>query len=881
MRYDDAGNRRRRPRAIALAAAFTAALLTLSPRPASAVEMLSPTQIEAMIASLARKVASDTEGDGTPLDAATAALLIRSKTRTEAIIDIDASCPIVGTVANLSTHPLFNVVVTASESLTKSGAGIESTIHIAYLPAQSRVRVSFPCKTSSLGYSTKYISGDGFGPATPLTPQGVELMVGQQADCAATYSGTYSATDVTGSIAAQVLEYVADTASFNDMVTALLRTDKGGAVVGKFAARGSSGEKALWLAPLIAGATRAAAGSAFEAMVAGGLDMTSKPMKPVLEKLCSAGQPERDRAALWTRALAGIPGASAEARAAILKKCAGSAAQTGARLKMASASELAAALDALDGPAFDTALTAADGPPIRVEAIAGLLRATLDAKKLAAVTRRYPPSSFTTPAAIRELVLGGVGATSGPLDTEKAAIVASGLDRLHMLAEPDAAALIGQLVALVAQGKVVAAPIRDVISEHAVHAPEAVKTALAAVVRVESKVLAPDWLIARADEKKLDLLAFLAVNREHLGSCDASSSQLQSCLALLPSAAPGLSREAFTPAFIASALKIISNVDAADDLARLAKSAGAVGFDTRPIVDSVCSKADSAARESPPDLNATEALLAAATSIDPSAACVGQVRSGMRWRGITAAGSVALRVLVLLVMVALGVVYVRRSWGAVRAKLREANLEVATAQAEGGGERRLDAATWTPEITAGLADLAQSLEGETSADLRAAASLLRAIPPEARAEIVRRARLAANATLRTGDVSSLLVKLPSALVYVVCFAGRAEQPQTVRRHAEFRDGWEAHAARVREAALAGSPGLPLLGLLFFLHADAVKGTLLVALDGDGVHVVPERLLGEREARARAGQISRNHHDFELERANAARPPAEGLTAAQG
>ncbi|MEP7120876.1 MAG: hypothetical protein ABJE95_08205 [Byssovorax sp.] len=881
MRDHDAGNRRRRPWGVALLAVFAATLLTFSPRRASALETLSDAEIEAMITSLARKVAADTEGDGPPIDAAKANLLIRLKTRSQALIDVDASCPITGTVANLSAHPLFNVVVTATESMTKTGAGIESTIHLAYLPAKSLARVSFPCKTSSLGYGTKYISGDGFGPATPLTPEGVDDMLVQPADCAASRTGTFSAADVKGTIADQVMEDIDDKAAFTDLVTALLKTERGGAVVGRSAARGSSGEKALWLAPLIGGATHAAAASAFDAMIIGGLDMTSKPMKPILDKLCGAGQPELDRAALWTRALAGIPGATAEARAAILKKCAGTAAQTGARLKMASAPQLAAALDALDGAGFDAALSATDGPPIRVAAIAGLLRATRDAKKLATVTHRYPLAGFTTGAAIRELVLGVAVAASGALDAEKAALVAGGLDRLHELAAPEADALAGELMALVAQGKIVAEPIRAVISEHAAGAGDAVTTALAAVVRDESRVLAPDWLMARAAEKKLDLLAFLTLNRASLRTCDTSLSELQECLTLLPTAAPGLSREAFTPAFVAATLAMINAVDGADDVASLAKSAAAVGLDPKPIVDGLCSKADKAARATKPDLSTAEALLSAAISIEPAATCVGEVRSGMRWRGITDAGSVALRFLVLMVIIALGTVYIRRSWSTVRGKIREANKEVENAQADGGGERRLDAATWTPEITAGIADLAQSLEGETSPDLRAAATLLREIPAEARGEIVRRARLAANTTLRTGDVSSLLVKLPSALVYVVCFAGRAEQPQTVRRHAAFRDGWEAHAARVREAAAEGSPGLPLLGLLFFLHADAVKGTLLIALEGDDVHVVPERLLGEREARGRAGQISRNHHDFELERASGAQPPAADLAAAEG
>jgi hypothetical protein len=882
MRDDGNGNRRRRPWAITLVVALATTLTTLTPRPAGAVEALSSAQIEAMISSLARKIAAEDDSTGTPIDATMAALLIRSKTRTQALIDVDASCPIAGTVANLTTHPLYNVVVTATESSTKMGGGIESTIHIAYLPAKSLVRVSFPCKTSSLGYGVKYISGDGFGESSPITMEGVAEMITQRADSAAGLGGTYSASSgVSGSIADQVLKASDADEGFRDLVTTLLKTEQGGAAVGRFAASGAFGEKATQLVPLLAGAPRLGAIAAFEAMMTEGVDSASPSVKALVDKVCGAGQAERDRAALWTRALSGMASAGAPARALILKKCAGTAAQTATRLKMATPTELAAALDALDGPGFDAALDAINGPPMRTEAITGLLRVTTDPKKLAAVTRRYPLSGFTSSPAIRELVLGVAGADAGSLDSEKAAIVAGGLDRLHELADADASKLIGDLAALVAHGKVTVTPIRSVIGEHAAAAPEAVKSALAAVAREESRVLTPEWLLARVDKKELDLQAFLDFNREELGSCTGSSTQLQVCLSQLPKAAPGLSREAFSPGFVATALNVVGAEDDAGDIVNLAKGFGAVGLDTKPIVDRVCSKADAAARHSPPDEDTVDKLLGAATSIDSSAACVGEVRSAVRWRAASAAGSVALRLLVLLVTIGIGILYIRRTWAAVRVKVRAANLEVANAQAEGGGERRLDAATWSQEITAGLADVTRTLGGETSEDLRAAAAVLRDIPAEARVEIVKRARLAANATIRSGDVSSLLVKLPTALVYIVCFAGRAEQPQTVRRHAAFRDGWEAHAARVREAALAGGPELPLLGLLFFLHADAVKGTLLIALEGQGAHVVPERLLGEREARARAGQISRYHHDFELERATAALPAADGLATAEG
>ncbi len=519
---------------------------------------------------------------------------------------------------------------------------------------------------------------------------------------------------------------------------------------------------------------------------------------------------------------------------------------------------------------------------------------TVDAKKLDVAMRRFPLSGIPTAGPVHVLVHAVAGADPGRLDAQKAAFVGAGLVRLQELAPADAAALVGELVGLVARGKIPSASIRGEIRGHAGLTPDtanAAKAALADAVREESTVLSPDWVIARGEQSGLDLFAFLDFNRLHLGECTTAAGALGVCLSSLPGAVPGLAREAFTPAFVEKAIDLTAGQEAPGAIVATAKALRDFGVDVKPVVDRMCAAADAADTASNTSAKASqmerdrnrdrgEALLQAAKSLDAGAACLVDVRSKMKWRAVTATGQTGLRFLFLLVPVAAAVIYLRSRWTPVRVKLEAAGREIGEARVAGGGERRIPGAVWSRATATGLADVAQALEGEPSDDLRAAAGLLREIPAEARAEILKKARSAANETMRTGDVTSVLVKVPRAAaatglaVYVVCFAGRAEQPQAVRRHEAFRDGWEVHAARVREALHAAdpaSPAPPLLGLLFFLHADAVTGTMLVALEGDGVSVVPERLLGEREARARPGRVNRHHQELDLAGGPAALP----------
>ena len=726
-----------RRRWAAALAAFAAVVSVLVPRHAGATQPLGDAQIESEITHFAAELAKETAGDANPIDARTAGVLIRLKSHVKALVEVDASCPISGQVYNLSPRPLFDVVVTVRESETRGeSGGLTSTLHIPYLPAKSMARVSFPCKMSRFTYGygsrTTYISGDGFADALPLTPAGVDAMVAQRADTED--RGGYSPATVSGSVADQILDaletqvIVRDGDDFRDVAAAFLKTEKGGRALGKFVVGHARGVRVGQLPALLAGASQAGAVGLLDGLTMGRLGVGAALAKPVVDRLCGAAQPERDRGALWLQVLSGkVLASAADARAEVLRRCAGSAAQTSARLKSATDAQLGAALGALEGPPFDAALAAADGPPRRWGAIAELLRATVDAKKLDLFTRKYPFSAMTDPKAVRDLLHAVAGAERGALDAAKAKILTLGLARLAELSPADANALVGELVGLVARGKLPSPAMSAAIRANATVAPLAAKAALAAVVREASTVLSPEWVLARADQGGLDLFAFADLDRERLGACLLGPDALSACLSTLQSAVPGLAREAFAPAFVEQALTVASSQREPEVVARTAKALQAAGVDVKPVVDRLCGAADSSDSASRTSARASsserernreraEAQLAAAASLDANARCVAEVRATMRSRAMTAAGQTALRFLALLVPIALCAVYLRARWAPVRRALADADREIEGARAAGGSDWRVPAGVWSRAASEGLADVTRALEGEASED---------------------------------------------------------------------------------------------------------------------------------------------------------------------
>lgn len=856
-----------------VAAALGSLAASFAPRPAAAAVPIRDGEVSGVIARAAAELQKDPSGGSLSSETVTAFLQVKSQAKALLAYDTDNSCPIGGKVYNLSAQPFYNVTISVTESETRGGTGTQKTLHVAYLPPKSYARFSIACnRNSAFGRRSMYLSVSSFADVTPLTAAGVAEMLGQSAD-SMELGGTFSAASAAGSVGDQVL-YAAEGSVFRDVASAFLTTEAGGAALGSLAANQGRGVKVDAIAAVLPRATPAAAASMLAALTNAGAG-DSPLFRPLADKVCGAAQPERARAALWIDALSGRFG-TGDGRAAILKKCGGNPQQTKERLKAAKDAEMVGALGVLEGPALAGALDVLAGPPTRWKQIAAFLGESSDAKRFGDVAARFPVASADTAASAAEVARALARSASGDLDALRAPLLRAAIDRAQALAPPEAAKLMGELAGLVARGSVPATDAQKVVQERVSLAPASVKEAIAEVVRDESKVLTPAWLIARADGGGLDLQAFLAANRAHMKSCVGSATAVRGCLRQVKEKVPGVAREAFEPAFVEAAQATLASVDE-DTVLETAAVMGGVGLDTAPVARQLCERASGLVGSRNGNLDKASSYLATALKVDAKAACVGAVRSDMRMRSLREAGDLSLRLLALLAPVAFGGFYLRRTWKPVRAKLLAADQ--GKEKEPGKGERRLLPGAWSRAVNTGLAHAAVALEGDSDDAHRAAAKLLLGLSAEARAEIVKKARTAANEAVRTGEVTSVLLKTEAAAIYVVCFAGRAEQPQTVRAHEAFRDGWEPHAARVREALAVDAPAIPMLGLLFFLHADVESGTMLVALEADGLRMIPERLLNEREARTHEGQINRHHQDLALGDAPAL-PAAEATAATE-
>jgi hypothetical protein len=830
---------------------------SFAPRPADAEVPIKDWEVNGIISRSASEILKSPSGSSMSTETVTAFLRERSQAKALLEYDSDNSCPIGGKVYNLSSQAFFNVTITLTESETRGGTGTEKTLHVAFLPAKSYARFSIACnRNSAFGRRSAYLSVSSFADVTPLSAAGVAQMLGQSAD-AMELGGTFSAGAASGSVGDQVL-YDAEGALFRDVAAAFLGGEAGGAALGRLAANQGRSAKVDAIAALLPRATPAAAASMLAALLGAGAG-GSPLFRPLADKVCGAAQPERAKASLWTEALSGRFG-TGEGRAAILKRCGGNPQQTKERLKAAKDEEVVAALGVLEGPALAGAMEVLAGPPPRWKQIAAFLGEAGDAKRFGDVAARFPVASVDTATAVGEVARALARSASSDLDAFRAPLLQAAIDRAQALDPGEAAKLMGELAGLAARGRVPAPALQKVLKERASLAPGSVKEAIAEVVRDESKVLAPAWLLARADGGGLDLQAFLATNRANLKTCTGSATAVRGCLRRIKEKVPDVAREAFEPSFVEAAQATLESADE-DTIVETAEVMGGVGLDTAPVALHLCERAGGIVANRKGNVDKASSYLSAALKVDAKASCVAAVRGDMRTRSLREAGDLALRILAMFAPVAFGAFYLRRSWKPVRAKLLAADQ--GKEKQPGKGERRLHPAAWSKALNTGLAHAAVALEGDSDDAHRAAAKVLLGLSAEARAEIVKKARAAANETVRTGEVGSVLLKTPEAAIYVVCFAGRAEQAQTVRAHEAFRDGWEPHAARVREALAVESPELPLLGLLFFLHADVTSGTMLVALEAEGLRMIPERLLNEREAKTHAGQINRHHQELAL------------------
>jgi hypothetical protein len=198
---------------------------------------------------------------------------------------------------------------------------------------------------------------------------------------------------------------------------------------------------------------------------------------------------------------------------------------------------------------------------------------------------------------------------------------------------------------------------------------------------------------------------------------------------------------------------------------------------------------------------------------------------------MTLGGDELRTILILVALLGAGAVgaliHMRHEWRALRYKLFQPQDRAADWSRPGRVAERLDRGRLGDASREVLGRLRRDLESEGDADAAAAVESV----AEAEERLAPLIGEVASQAMAAGELRSALVRLDRALVYVLVFPGRQEDRRAFRREAALCDGWQVHAAAIRDAA-EGSGARPLVALLYFLGPDARDGTLLAAYEGD-------------------------------------------------
>jgi hypothetical protein len=177
----------------------------------------------------------------------------------------------------------------------------------------------------------------------------------------------------------------------------------------------------------------------------------------------------------------------------------------------------------------------------------------------------------------------------------------------------------------------------------------------------------------------------------------------------------------------------------------------------------------------------------------------------------------------------------------VRAQLAKESAELAAVRGLAAVTTRLAGPKTEEALAAGMADAATFMTTDTHEEVAAAGRALASLSPERKNAILGKARAMAARAAETGNASTFLAELDGIVLYVACFAGREDQPQTVRRHPGFTDGWPEHIKGIVDACVADGRPSKVLSLVFMLGASGEKTTMLVGYDTQTIHFVPESL----------------------------------------
>ena len=717
-----------------------------------------------------------------------------------------------------------------------------------------------------------------------------------------------------GAMVPAILSAIQSDADFKLFTTALLKTAEGAREIGLFARNspGRANEEAL--VPLVAAAQPTKVGIMLEELLRDEGSRSSTLVTAATTRVCGPGQPEDARSAMWLAAL-GPAVRSVTARDLVLAKCGVGKEQTKARLKAAKPELLGRALDGMKGELFDVAV-AAMAESKSVGAASTLLTDTQNAAKFAAVAQAA--AGFVTSAPQRrELVRAVASSKPGALDETKAKWVDERLDELHAQAADGAA--LREIFADMARGKVSNQKVRTAAFARRKDAGAGALDPFATALDERSHPLVTSWVIGQAEAGKIDLVDLLErvgpttrsggssepdspavasnddddddapapsssargaatatgttkaspvpgtlfggarISPKAESGCEASVGSADTCLGNVRHLA--LTKEAFNPAFVEAVKAFVENSPRDETSIKIIKELASFGIDVASVVETLCKAAPTSPSYGGYGSGASDPLNSAA-ALSSSAACVASVRSarGSAERWIFAGQGFRL----MLAFIPFGFVALlaRRRFVPVRAQLAKENAELEAVRGKAAVTTRLEGGTWDGTVNAGVTDAARWLGTDSSEEVAQAGRALAALAPETLSAVVTRVRSLATRAVETGTVTTSLVELEGLVLYLACFPGREDQPQTVRRHRAFSDGWSPHARAVLDACAADGKPKRLLSLLTMLGTDGTRSTMLVAYDSADVHLVPESLLTDGNKSGGADADARPHdHRF--------------------
>lgn len=825
---------------------------------------------------------------------------------------VEAKCPMPVKVANGTSVPMFNVEIKVTERKGTSGTRVQQVFHIPYIPPKSTISGAIQCAIPSTGYGYQaygerdiYMSASPIAEASRLDEEGIRKILGTNVDVSIDPGGFTSSggsalsrlavleaaigrrdagapaydpkrPSIVESILTQVAKQDEDL-DFKFLAAGLLRNEAGAAALGKWLITSSSEQRTI--TPLLKDAQPPKVRAMLEELMKGpsGDSHEVTFVAAAVTRVCGPGQPETERTSMWLAAL-GKDVHSESVRGTVLDKCGAGKEQTRARLKAAKPEQLGRALDGMQGELFDTAV-AAMSESKSLGAASTLLASTQNDDKFLKVSKAA--LAFVTPVQREQLLKSvALAPAGGKLDDAKAAWLTAQLDELHARAS-DVPVLL-EILAEMAQGRVASTFVRKAVYGRWKDAGKTALDPFLTAIAARPHVLAPAWIRAQAEAGKVDLVELLALvgggkpstttttkiedededsststvtpkaASTPANTCRTESKAALACLGVVKSLP--LTKDALDPKFVEAAIGFLRKSPHEDIAAKLATQLAELGVDMSPAVDALCEAAPKERRRWGYGSGHEDPLNTAKT-LSASHPCIASVMaaraSSERWN----TAGIGLRLVLAFVPFGFVFLLAKRRLVPVRAQLAKENADLEQVRGKAAITLRLGAPKAEEALGAALSDAATFLEGDKNDEVAAAGRALKSLGSERRASLLKETRALAQRAAETGDAATMLAELDGLVLYLACFPGREDQPQAVRRHPGFTDGWPPHIERIVAACVADGRPSKVLSLVFMLGTDGAKTTLLVGYDTTALHFRPDPL-------AVAGEVTHDHR-YEL------------------